>query len=129
MRPDLTKSSRTRGVYSRVNHIYCQVLTLVDAGIVEEVLLPEDRRQNDLLYKFYLISDGDRKFLEDHKLLRTQGTLNDIYNQLVKIDEIKRYGIALWPSTDAVSDFISQMGCHPNCRHFECDGVPSIRSD
>jgi len=30
---------------------------LVDAGIVEEVLLPEDRRQNDLPYKFYGISD------------------------------------------------------------------------
>jgi DNA-binding transcriptional ArsR family regulator len=51
---------------------------LVDAGIVKEVLLPEDRRQNDLPYKFYGISESGRQFLKEHKLLRAQDTLQEI---------------------------------------------------
>jgi hypothetical protein len=36
---------------------------LVEAGIVENVGLPEDRRQNDLSYVFYGISEEGRRFL------------------------------------------------------------------
>jgi DNA-binding transcriptional ArsR family regulator len=70
---------------------------LVDAGIVEEVLLPEDRRQNDLPYKFYGLSESGRQFLEEHKLLRAQDTLREIYDNVEKTDEIKRYETALRP--------------------------------
>lgn len=70
---------------------------LVDAGIVEEVLLPEDRRQNDLPYKFYGISDSGRQFLQDHKLLRAQDTLREIYDRVEKTDDINRYETAPRP--------------------------------
>ena len=70
---------------------------LVDAGLVEEVLLPEDRRQNDLPYKFYGISDSGRQFLEEHKLLRAQDTLREIYDRVEKTDDIKRYETAPRP--------------------------------
>jgi DNA-binding transcriptional ArsR family regulator len=70
---------------------------LVDAGIVEEVLLPEDRRQNDLPYKFYGISESGRQFLEEHKLLRAQDTLRAIYDRVEKTDDIKRYETAPRP--------------------------------
>ena len=63
---------------------------LVSASIVEEVLLPEDRRQNDLPYKFYGISESGRQFLDEHKLLRARDTLRDIYDNVEKPDEIKR---------------------------------------
>jgi DNA-binding transcriptional ArsR family regulator len=70
---------------------------LVDAGIVEEVLLPEDRRQNDLPYKFYGLSESGRQFLDEHKLLRAQDTLREIYDNVEKPDDIKRYETALRP--------------------------------
>ncbi|MDG5777049.1 helix-turn-helix domain-containing protein [Haloarculaceae archaeon H-GB2-1] len=70
---------------------------LVDVGIVEEVLLPEDRRQNDLPYKFYGVSESGRQFLEEHKLLRAQDTLQEIYDQVEKTDDIKRYQTAPRP--------------------------------
>ncbi len=70
---------------------------LVDAGIVEEVLLPEDRRQNDRPYKFYGISESGRQFLEEHKLLRAQETLREIYDRVEKTDDIKRYETAPRP--------------------------------
>ncbi|RDI69952.1 helix-turn-helix domain-containing protein [Halopelagius longus] len=64
---------------------------LVDAGVVEEVSLPEDRRRNDLPYKFYGISDAGRRFLEEHKLLRAEETLQTVYERVEKTDEIERY--------------------------------------
>lgn len=70
---------------------------LVSAGIVEEVLLPEDRRKNDLPYKFYGISESGRQFLEEHKLLRAQDTLREIYDRVEKTDDIKRYETAPRP--------------------------------
>ena len=70
---------------------------LVDAGIVEEVVLPEDRRQNDLPYKFYGISESGRQFLEEHQLHRAQDTLREIYDRVEKTDDIKRYETAPRP--------------------------------
>ncbi|WP_129116703.1 helix-turn-helix domain-containing protein [Halegenticoccus tardaugens] len=70
---------------------------LVDAGIVEEVLLPKDRRKNDLPYKFYGISESGRQFLEEHKLLRAQDTLREIYDRVEKTDDIERYETAPRP--------------------------------
>ena len=70
---------------------------LVDVGIVEEVLLPEDRRQNDLPYTFYGLSEEGRRFLEEHKLLRAKGTLREIYDRVEKTTEIERYESAPRP--------------------------------
>ena len=70
---------------------------LVNAGIVEEVFLPEDRRQNDLPYKFYGISESGRQFLEEHKLNRAQDTLREIYARVEKADDIRRYESAPRP--------------------------------
>ncbi|MFU1783039.1 MULTISPECIES: helix-turn-helix domain-containing protein [Halobacteriales] len=70
---------------------------LVDAGIVEEVLLPEDCRRNDLPYKFYGISGSGRQFLDEHKLLRAQDTLREIYDRVEKTDDIERYETAPRP--------------------------------
>ncbi len=64
---------------------------LVDAGIVEEVFLGEDRRRNDRPYKFYGLSEDGRAFLEEHKLLRGEDTLGEIYDRVEKTDEIERY--------------------------------------
>jgi len=70
---------------------------LLDAGIVEKVELPKDRRQNDLPYTFYGISEEGRLFLEDHKLLRAEETLQAIYDRVEKTDEIERYEAAPRP--------------------------------
>ena len=64
---------------------------LVEVGIVEEVLLPEDRLRNDLPYKFYGLSESGRRFLEEHGLLRAEDTLREIYERVEKTDEIERY--------------------------------------
>jgi DNA-binding HxlR family transcriptional regulator len=71
---------------------------LVEAGIVEKVELPEDRRQNDLPYTIYGISEEVRRFLEEHKLLRAQGTLRVIYDRVEKTAEIGRYESAPRPA-------------------------------
>ncbi|GAB7020850.1 winged helix-turn-helix domain-containing protein [Halostagnicola bangensis] len=70
---------------------------LVDAGIVDEVRLSEDHRQNDLPYTFYGISDSGQQFLENHKLLRAQDTLREIYDRVEKTDDITRYETAPRP--------------------------------
>jgi len=70
---------------------------LVEAGIVEKVELPEDRRQNDLPYTFYGLSDDGRRFLEEHKLLRTKETLREIYDRVEKTAEVERYESAPRP--------------------------------
>lgn len=70
---------------------------LVDAGIVEVRTLPADRRQNDLPYTFYGLSDEGKRFLEEHDLLRAEETLRAIYAQVKKTDEIERYESAPRP--------------------------------
>jgi DNA-binding HxlR family transcriptional regulator len=70
---------------------------LVEAGIVERVELPEDRRQNDLPYTFYGLSEDGRRFLEKHKLLRAEETLREIYDRVEKTTEIERYELAPRP--------------------------------
>jgi len=70
---------------------------LIEAGIVEEVTLPTERRRNDLPYKFYGISEEGRQFLEAHDLLRAEETLRDVYARVEKTDEIERYETAPRP--------------------------------
>ena len=70
---------------------------LVDVGIVEEVSLPKDRRQNDLPYKFYGLSEDGREFLEEHGLLRAEETLAEIYDTVEKTGTVQRYETAPRP--------------------------------
>lgn len=70
---------------------------LVDADILKQVTLPKGRRQNDLPYKFYGISKSGWQFLKEHKLLRAQDTLREIYDRVEKTDNIIRYETAPRP--------------------------------
>ena len=70
---------------------------LVETGVGEKVQLPADRRQNDLPYTFYGISEEGRRFLAEHKLLRAEETLGDIYDRVEKTPEIERYESAPRP--------------------------------
>ena len=70
---------------------------LVEAGIVDKVEPPEDRRQNGLPYTFYGISEEARRFLEEHKLLRAEATLREVYDRVEKPAEIERYESAPRP--------------------------------
>lgn len=65
--------------------------TLVEADILEVVSLSKDQRRNDLPYRFYGISEEGRRFLNAHKLLRAEDTLQTIYSQVEKTAEIERY--------------------------------------
>lgn len=73
---------------------------LIEADIVEAVTLPPDRRQNDLPYTFYGISEGGRRFLEAHELLRAEDSLRAVYEQVEKPDEIIRYETAARPDRE-----------------------------
>lgn len=70
---------------------------LVNAGIVVEVSLPKDQRQNDLPYRFYGLGEDGRTFLEEHGLLRAEDTLTEIYNNIEKAETIRRYETAPRP--------------------------------
>lgn len=70
---------------------------LVEVGIVEQVELPENRRQNDLPDTFYRISEVGRRFLGDHNLLRAEETLREVYDWVEKPPEIERYESASRP--------------------------------
>jgi len=70
---------------------------LVTEGIVEEVALPKDQRQNDLPYKFYGLSEEGREFLDEHGLLRAEETLGEIYSTIEKTETIQRYETAPRP--------------------------------
>lgn len=59
------------------------------ADILETVTLHEDRRRNDLPYRFYGLNEEGRRFLEVHKLLRAEETLRKIYSQVEKTESIK----------------------------------------
>jgi len=89
---------------------------LIEAGIVEEVTLPTERRRNDLPYKFYGISEEGRQFLEAHDLLRAEETLRDVYARVEKTDEIERYETAPRPERwvrveDAASPYRLFLPC------------------
>jgi DNA-binding HxlR family transcriptional regulator len=70
---------------------------LVNAGVVAEVSLPKDQRQNDLPYKFYGLSEDGREFLTEHGLFRAEETLTEIYNNIEKTETVQRYETAPRP--------------------------------
>ncbi len=63
---------------------------LVDADILEERELEDEKKSNDLPYKFYGISDKGRNLIEVHSLMKAEDKLNELY-QRTKRDRIKDY--------------------------------------
>ena len=62
--------------------VYKHVQKLIDAGIVEEVALPQDERRQGYPWKFYGLTDEGREFLEEHNLLAAEETLQRIYETI-----------------------------------------------
>ncbi|RQG99042.1 MarR family winged helix-turn-helix transcriptional regulator [Natrarchaeobius oligotrophus] len=59
--------------------VYKHVQKLIDAGVVEEVALPDDERRQGYPWKFYGLTDEGRRFLERHNLLAAEETLERLY--------------------------------------------------
>ena len=62
--------------------VYKHTQKLVDAGIVREVALDDDRRRQGCPWKFYGLTEAGREFLEDHNLLAAEETLQQIYETI-----------------------------------------------
>ncbi|CCQ33294.1 putative transcriptional regulator protein [Halorhabdus tiamatea SARL4B] len=62
--------------------VYKHVQKLIDAGIVEEVALADDRRRQGYPWKFYGLTEEGRAFLESHNLLAAEETLQRIYETI-----------------------------------------------
>ncbi|WP_254763562.1 helix-turn-helix domain-containing protein [Natrinema marinum] len=81
--------------------VYKHVQKLIDAGIVEAVTLPNDRRQQGYPWTFYRLTDEGRAFLEDHNLLAAEATLQRIYETISdKSEKMIRYENAPRPDVD-----------------------------
>lgn len=62
--------------------VYKHVQKLIDAGVVEEVALPDDERRQGYPWKFYGLTDAGRELLERHNLLQAEETLRLIYGTI-----------------------------------------------
>lgn len=81
--------------------VYKHVQKLIDAGIVEEVTLPDDRRQQGYPWKFYGLTDEGRSLLERHNLLAAEETLQRIYETISdKPEKMVKYENAPRPDRD-----------------------------
>jgi DNA-binding transcriptional ArsR family regulator len=81
--------------------VYKHVQKLIDAGIVEEVVLPDDERRQGYPWKFYGLTDEGRQFLEAHNLLAAEETLQRIYETISdKPEKMVRYENAPRPDVD-----------------------------
>ena len=81
--------------------VYKHVQKLIDAGIVREVALDDDQRQQGYPWKFYGLTEAGREFLDDHNLLAAEETLQRIYvtlsdkpEKMVKYENAPRPGDA-----------------------------------
>lgn len=73
---------------------------LIEGGIVEPVELPDEKRQRDLPYRFYQLTDLGRELLAEHDLLRAEETLQEMHSMLKKTPQIERYLEAPRPGDD-----------------------------
>jgi len=62
--------------------VYKHIQKLIDAGIVNEVVLGDDERRQGYPWKFYGPSEKGRVFLEEHNLLAAEETLQRIYDTI-----------------------------------------------
>lgn len=77
---------------------------LQNAGVVETVTLPSDKRQRNLPHRFYRLTDWAREFLEEHELLRAEETLKQMHSMLEKTPEIEKYIEARRPDEEDSTD-------------------------
>ena len=81
--------------------VYKHVQKLVDAGVLEDVVLPEDERRQGYPWKFYRLTDEGRTFLERHNLLAAEETLERMYESISdKSGKMVKYENAPRPSVD-----------------------------
>jgi DNA-binding MarR family transcriptional regulator len=72
--------------------VYKHIQKLIDAGIVKEIALDDEDRQQGYPWKFYGLTDEGREFLEEHNLLAAEETLQQIYETISdKPDKMVRY--------------------------------------
>ena len=80
--------------------VYKHIQKLIDAGIVEEVSLPDGEHQQGYPWKFYGLSDEGRVFLNEHSLLQAEETLQRIYETIAdKPEKMVKYENAPRPHT------------------------------
>jgi DNA-binding MarR family transcriptional regulator len=61
--------------------VYKHIQKLINAGVVKEVAL-EDQRRQGYPWKFYGLTEEGREFLEEHNLLTAEETLQQIYETI-----------------------------------------------
>jgi DNA-binding MarR family transcriptional regulator len=72
--------------------VYKHIQKLIDAGIVKEIALDDEDRQQGYPWKFYGLTDEGREFLEEHNLLAAEETLQQIYETISdKPDKMVKY--------------------------------------
>lgn len=64
---------------------------LIEENLVEVVILPENKRKRDPPYRFYGITEETRRLVTKYKLVRSETSLQILYKQRDKPDEIIRY--------------------------------------
>lgn len=77
--------------------VHSHLETLVAHGIVKSVELPPGERRRDLPHTFYQLTDGGRRFLEEHGVLQAEDTLQAIYDAIDKPERLRRYESAPRP--------------------------------
>lgn len=81
--------------------VYKHVQKLVEAGVLEDVALPEDERRQGYPWKFYRLTDEGRTFLERHNLLAAEETLERMYGSISdKSEKMVKYETAPRPNVD-----------------------------
>ena len=81
--------------------VYKHAQKLVEAGVLEDVALPEDERQQGYPWKFYRLTEEGRTFLERHNLLAAEETLERMYRSISdKSEKMVKYETAPRPTVD-----------------------------
>ncbi|ELY87835.1 hypothetical protein C483_18098 [Natrialba hulunbeirensis JCM 10989] len=81
--------------------VYKHVQKLIDVGVVREVSLPEDERQQGYPWKFYALTDDGRQFLDEHNVLAAEETLQQLYETISdKPEKMIRYENAPRPALE-----------------------------
>lgn len=70
---------------------------LIETGVVERVEHPPNKAENDIPHVFYGVTAEGRRFLETHRLLEAEKTLQDYYEAVAKPADIARYEAAPRP--------------------------------
>ena len=72
--------------------VYKHVQKLIDVGLVREVALEDDARQQGYPWKFYGLTEEGREFLDDHNLLAAEETLQRMYETITdKSEKMVKY--------------------------------------